>query len=113
MWSIPSDGGAASQNLFAVTGHNDWISSATFDYSGNRLATGSGDSCVILWDSENGDCLKVFEEHSQPVWSVSWHSGGHHVASASMDNTVSILRVCFGVIYQRWALAQAKALIVL
>jgi WD40 repeat protein len=54
------------------------------------LATGSGDKTVKLWDLKAAACSHTFVEHTQAVWSVSFHHGGDFLASSSLDHTVRL-----------------------
>jgi len=42
------------------SGHHDWIYALTFDSQGKRMATGSFDGEVRVWDSESGKVLVAF-----------------------------------------------------
>jgi sperm-associated antigen 16 protein len=54
------------------------------------LATSSGDYTIKLWNFETQKCQHTFVEHLQAVWSVSFHSCGNFVVSASKDNTAKV-----------------------
>ena len=41
---------------------------------GRRLASGSDDKTVKLWDVTSGECLQTLEGHSWNVYSVSFFS---------------------------------------
>ncbi len=76
--------------LMTGEGHSDWLSSAEFHPSAARLATGSGDGTVRVWDLVRGKCVFSFPEHRQPVWGCSWHWGGDYIASGGMDHSCKV-----------------------
>jgi WD40 repeat protein len=53
-----------------------------------RFLSCGGD--VRLWDSETGECLKVYRGHKDTVRSVVWSPDQHYVLSASHDRSVRI-----------------------
>lgn len=54
---------------------------------GRRLASGSSDRTVRIWDVESGTEIIVVGAHAKGVESVSWCPHGRRVASASQDGT--------------------------
>ena len=69
-------------------GHTDWLSCVKFSPSGDHVATTGGDRSVRIWNE--ADCVKIFDEHTQATWGVSWHTSGSFVASCSKDTTSKI-----------------------
>ncbi|KAG8697652.1 hypothetical protein FRC09_007728 [Ceratobasidium sp. 395] len=58
---------------------------------GTRIASGSGDSTVSIWDIRTGVVVVgPCEGHSSVVWSVAFSPDGRRVASGSGDFTVRI-----------------------
>jgi WD40 repeat protein len=57
---------------------------------GLRLATGSEDRTVRMWDAESGIEIIVVGAHAKSVNSVSWSPDGRRIASASQDSTARI-----------------------
>jgi WD40 repeat protein len=54
---------------------------------GSRIASGSDDSTVHVWDSRTGAVLSTLEGHSDRVTTVSWSPDGSRIASRSFVNT--------------------------
>ena len=59
------------------------MSSVSFSPDGTKVASGSRDNTVKLWDVTSGECLQMLEGYSDYVWSVSFSPDGTKVASRS------------------------------
>ena len=70
--------------------------SVSFSPDGTKVASGSGDNTVKLWDVTSGECLQTLEGHSRYVTSVSFSPDGTKVASGSWDKTVKLWDVTSG-----------------
>ena len=70
--------------------------SVSFSPDGTKVASGSGDNTVKLWDVTSGECLQTLEGHSLSVTSVSFSPDGTKVASGSWDKTVKLWDVTSG-----------------
>ena len=66
------------------------MNSVCFSPDGRRLASGSGDRTVRLWDVETGACVKTLEGHGDEVLSVCFSPDGRRLASGSDDSTVRL-----------------------
>ena len=73
-----------------VDGHGGWVYSVCFSPDGRRLASGSWDNTMRLWDVETGACVKTLEGHGQFVLSVCFSPDGKQLASGSDDKTVRL-----------------------
>ena len=74
-----------------IEGHSDCVYSVSFSPDGTRIASGSHDSTVRIWDSETGKLVAgPFEGHSDWVSSVAFSPDGTRIASGSADKTVRI-----------------------
>ena len=50
-----------------LQGHKDWLTSVAFSRDGQRVATGSRDRTIRVWDPATGNCLATLEDHSAAV----------------------------------------------
>ena len=46
--------------------------------NGSKIASGSGDKTVIIWDAATGDKVSELKGHSGSVTSVAWSPEGTH-----------------------------------
>ncbi len=76
--------------------HLDWIGRIMFSPNGKKLASGSGDQTIRVWDVTTGQAEQIFEGHSGSVRSVVFSPDGRKLASASGDRTVRIWNVATG-----------------
>ncbi|KAI4902392.1 hypothetical protein NFI96_003556 [Prochilodus magdalenae] len=71
-------------------GHRDSITSVDFSCNMKQTATGSMDSCVMIWNLKPQMRAYRFVGHKDAVLSVQFSPSGHLVASASRDKTVRL-----------------------
>ena len=73
-----------------LEGHSDDVYTVSFSFDGSKIASGSDEDTVTLWDVTSGECLQTLEGHSLYVNSVSFSPDGTKVASGSYDKTIKI-----------------------
>jgi WD40 repeat protein len=71
-------------------GQPDRITSVAFSPDCQRLASGSWDSCIRLWNIDNGDCVASLKGHSAHISFLAFASDGETLASGSIDGTLQI-----------------------
>ncbi|KAF7978475.1 hypothetical protein HWV62_45603 [Athelia sp. TMB] len=82
-------GWPALQQMY--TGHATAVRSAAFSPDGRRIASGSDDGSVHIWDAETGLLVAApIHGHAVAVYSIVFSLGGHRMASGSSDGTVCI-----------------------
>ncbi len=72
----------------STTRNKKKLTSISFSSDG-KIAAGSLDKSITLWDLKN-NTVKKLNEHSDRVMSVSFSPGNKYLASASADNTAKI-----------------------
>jgi WD40 repeat protein len=73
-----------------IKGHTDSVRAVTFSPDGSKLATGSMDQTVRLWDVRTGTVLAELRGHTGGVRTVAFSPDGTRLASGSMDQTVRL-----------------------
>src|SRR5437667_12906614 len=61
-----------------------------FSPDGQRLASGSRDSTVKVWEVATGKEVFTLRGHTEPVFSVAFSPNGRRLASSSYDRTVKL-----------------------
>ena len=67
-----------------------------FSHDSTRLASGSYDRAVKIWDASSGECLQTLKGHSKWIRSVAFSHGSTRLASGSVDRAVKIWDVHSG-----------------
>ena len=74
----------------ALIGHTDRVRSVAFSPDGNKIASGSWDDTIRLWDTNTGEQLQTLTGHTDDVNSVAFSPDGNTIASASDDYTIRL-----------------------
>ena len=67
-------------------GHTDRLSCAVFAHDGRRIATGSADDRLIVWDVASGKALLMLENFQFEVFSVGFSSDGGRLACCDVSS---------------------------
>ncbi|OQY53442.1 MAG: hypothetical protein B6247_15030 [Candidatus Parabeggiatoa sp. nov. 2] len=85
----------------SLTGHSASVNAIAFSPEGKRLATGSSDTGVYLWEVSSAQLIQRIEGHSDSVSAVKFSPNGELLATASWDQTVRLWRMSSGEEVQR------------
>ncbi|WAO93526.1 Hypothetical protein NCS54_01107600 [Fusarium falciforme] len=86
--------------LQTLEGHGDSVRSVAFSADGRRLASGSVDETVKVWDAATGACVQTLEGHGSWVFSVAFSADSRRLASGSDDETVKVWDAATGACVQ-------------
>src|SRR5262245_14563223 len=84
---------ANKPEIFFQHGHSSPVWSVAFAPDGKRLASGSEDSSIQLWEVESGQLQRTLTGHSGPVLSVAFAPDGKRLASGSSDGSIQLWEV--------------------
>ena len=73
-----------------LEGHTEAVLSVAFSPDGSKLASGSGDTTVRMWDLNTECPLYTCEGHRGWVLNVAFSPDGQTLASAGMDHCIYI-----------------------
>ncbi|ESU15454.1 hypothetical protein FGSG_08955 [Fusarium graminearum PH-1] len=76
--------------LLTLEGHSKRVNSVVFLHDSKKVASGSWDDTIRIWNAETGECERVLEGHSADVNSVVFSHDSKKVASGSIDQTIRI-----------------------
>jgi eukaryotic-like serine/threonine-protein kinase len=81
--------------LYTFTRHKGSVLTAAWSRDGYRIASGSADYTVQVWDAATGWHTSAYPGHKDWVWSVAWSPDGNNIASGggSHDRTVQVWNV--------------------
>ena len=69
---------------------SNYINCLKFSSDGNRIASGSSDKSVRVWDAKTGEQVKDLHGHTQEVLSVGFSPDGNRIVSGSWDKSVRV-----------------------
>ena len=76
--------------LYTYRGHSGIVYAVAWSPDGKRIASGSADATVQVWDAADGSNMYIFQGHSDRVFAVAWSPDGKRIASGSADATVQV-----------------------
>jgi WD40 repeat protein len=81
-----------------LNGHTGCVLSITL-LQDNKIATGSDDNSIKIWDLLTRDCIKTFIGHFESVNCIAF-LGNNKIASGSEDDTIKIWDIITGICLQ-------------
>jgi hypothetical protein len=73
-----------------LRGHREPILTLAWSPDGKRLASGSEDRTIRLWNAAGGPAHRTLERHADWVSRVAWSPDGRMLASGSSDGTIQL-----------------------
>jgi dipeptidyl aminopeptidase/acylaminoacyl peptidase len=70
--------------------HTDSVTSVALNPDATKVATGSADKTVKIWDLATGRRLNTLRDHADAVWAVAWSPDGKFLASAGSDKSIKV-----------------------
>lgn len=84
LWNV-----GAAKPLRTLVGHSDVIYGVAFRRDGRRIAAGSYDRLVSVWNPAGG-APKMLKDHTDAVYGVAYSPDGSRIASVAGDRTLKI-----------------------
>eukprot|EP00004_Rigifila_ramosa_P012124 TRINITY_DN2607_c0_g5_i1.p1 TRINITY_DN2607_c0_g5~~TRINITY_DN2607_c0_g5_i1.p1 ORF type:complete len:181 (-),score=36.55 TRINITY_DN2607_c0_g5_i1:177-719(-) len=84
------------ERVCVLEDHTGAVACVSFSPDGKKIASGSSDKSVRLWDSTTGICEHVLEGHKSVADSVFFSPDGKKIASGSDDKSVRLWDVSTG-----------------
>jgi WD40 repeat protein len=72
------------------------VQTLTWSPDSNRVASGSIDKTIQVWDALNGGHVALYTGHTDAVNTIAWSPNGNYIASGSADKTVQIVDATTG-----------------
>ncbi len=78
------------QPLYTYRGHSAGVNTIVWSPNGKRIASGSNDNTVQVWDATTGGHAFTYHDHSDWVNALAWSPDGRRIASGGNDGTVQV-----------------------
>ena len=94
--SMSTDSAQDARLRATLKGHTDFVTSVAFSPNGQKLASGSWDDTIRLWNPRTAEHLRTLIGHTNDVTSVAFHPAGTWLASGSLDTMIGVWEVTHG-----------------
>ncbi len=96
VWDTQSPAQLRKISLLAGTllrtyhGHSERVQALAWSPDSSRIASGSSDETVQIWDVTTGTQVGIYRGHAGSVSTIAWSPDGTRIASGSDDGTVQV-----------------------
>ncbi len=87
---LSSSGLVLGTVLYIDRRHRGSVRSVAWSPDGRRIASGSDDKTVQVWNATNGGQSLTFSGHAATVLAVAWSPDGRRIASGNNDGTLQV-----------------------
>ncbi len=87
LWNVAEN---SAKPVAVMPGHGNTSKTLAFSPDGTRIASGSMDQTVRLWDGKTGKSLATLKGHASDIRQVAFSPDGKHLVSASHDRTLRL-----------------------
>jgi WD40 repeat protein len=77
-----------------LSGHIDWVTVLECNHDKTKLASGSYDNTIRIFDIELGKCEIILRGHFFKIISMAFSHDGKRLASASIDDSIYVWNLC-------------------
>ncbi|MBN1414353.1 MAG: WD40 repeat domain-containing protein [Bacteroidales bacterium] len=71
--------------LFVLNKHSEAVKSVAFSADGSRLATGSDDKTIVIWDTRTGKAITTIDNNFFPVKALQFYTGDELFVASGPD----------------------------
>lgn len=75
---------------YIYSGHAAGVRAIAWSPDGKRIASGSEDYSVQVWEAAHGNLINTYSGHSDSVEKIAWSPDGQYLASSSTDCSVQV-----------------------
>lgn len=86
----PSTPGIPGSTLLTYTGHHGPVTALLWSADGKRIASGSWDATVHVWNSATGERFFIYDQHHAGVTALGWSPNGRYLASGDRDGFIHL-----------------------
>lgn len=88
------------QSVITLFGHEGSVAGIAVSLDGQKIASGSADKKIIIWNLQNGEVEKELKGHDGQVTTLAFTPDGKKLVSGSTDKTVKIWNINTGQVIQ-------------